>query len=634
MHRDLLSISTASVMTGEAVSLRLRRQAGGWIALALTAFLLMHALLFALGALGVRPNAGISVIAHPWRIAGACLFMAVLSAFARRQFLHAGETWHGAALAISMAVLVGVMLPPAYFTDTAPQVVSVPILVAAVTASRRWIYAVAAVTWASLLVQHGGSPAMQNPNMWLNAAVLLGLVISLRWLHDAGLREAATSYERALHERFHDALTGLPNRGLLVERVVEAQRMAQRSGRGLAVLRLDLEQFGHVSEALGRDAADDILRRVGEGARAVVRQTDTVARIAADDFLLLMPELPSVVVAERVATALVERLEAPVSISGTMLHLLPRVGVAFVEPGEEIDVERVLQRAEHGLVLAKRGGRARVAIAHSAAQTESERRFVLSRELRGALERGELSVVYQPIVEIATHRVTKAEALVRWSHGSLGAVSPAEFIPIAEGNGTIHAIGDWVFRQAVEQAKQWRAMGAENFQVSINRSPVQFREDGDGQHPCLALLLELDAAPGSVVLELTEGVLLEASDSSRQRLEALRRAGITLSLDDFGTGYSSIGHLHSFDMDVVKIDRRFVTGLMAGSKEQVLCSSIINMAHSLGLVVVAEGIETEEQRALLAGLGCDYGQGYLIGRPAPPERLTELLLAARLDRAS
>jgi EAL domain-containing protein (putative c-di-GMP-specific phosphodiesterase class I) len=203
----------------------------------------------------------------------------------------------------------------------------------------------------------------------------------------------------------------------------------------------------------------------------------------------------------------------------------------------------------------------------------------------------------------------------------MGAVSPAEFIPIAEANGTIHDIGDWVFREAVRQTLAWRAAGASGFQISINRSPVQFREDPDSRHPCLLMLDELSAPGDAVVLEVTEGVLLDADPGTRDRLAALREAGIQLSLDDFGTGYSSIGQLHGFDMDLLKIDRRFVSGLTRGSKDYLLCESILRMAHSLGLQVVAEGIETEEQRALLEELGCDYGQGYLLGRPMPAEAL-------------
>jgi len=450
------------------------------------------------------------------------------------------------------------------------------------------------------------------------------LVVFVRWLHDAGLREAAVAHGRLMQTLDSDALTSLPNRRRFLESVVEALRFLPRAKKGLAVLRVDLEQFGSLTTALGRDVGDDVLRQVGALLRATVRSTDVVARSGADDFLVLLFDLPSVVGAERVAAKLVERLEQALPAGTRTVHLSVRVGVAFVgadavPDAERVDdgaAERLVQRAETALARAKAGGRSRVAIEHGDHECQAQRRFVLSQDLREALDRHELSVVFQPIVELATGRVVKAEALVRWKHGTLGAVSPTEFIPIAETNGTIHSIGDWVFRVAVQQASAWRA-AAPGFQISINRSPLQFREDGDGRHPCLAMLDELGAPPDSVVLEVTEGVLLDANAPTKARLAALRAAGVQLSLDDFGTGYSSIGMLHGFDMDVVKIDRRFVQGLSRGGKDWVLCGSILTMAHALGLKVVAEGIETEEQRALLLELGCDYGQGYLLGRPMP-----------------
>ncbi len=606
----------------------LRARVAGTISLVLAVLCGLQSVLAVLQNLGLIHIANAPSMGSGWGFPVGCGICAVLALALRKHFLRAPGSPLTAGFTLLCALLTAFALPREYFGVVVPQAVWLPVLIAAATCDMRWVYVVSALEFSILLARHGDVVALTSPLSWINSAALAGLIVVVRWLHDEGLRDAVASHRSALFARLHDPLTGLPNRHLFVDRVAEARRLAARSGRGLAVLRVDLEQFGALAESLGRDAADDVLRRVAGELRAATRETDTVARVGSDDFLLLLPELPNVVVSERVATAVTERLEQPFEAGGKEVHLTARVGIAFVEGSDASDPERVLQRAEQAVATAKRRGKARVAIAGSEAQTQAERRFQLSQDLRFALSRGELHVVYQPIVELATGRIAKAEALVRWNHPTVGPVSPAEFIPIAESNGTIHAIGDWVFEQAARQAKRWREQGATGFQVSINRSPVQFREDGEGEHPCLSLLSQLEAAADSVVLELTEGVLLEADEATKARLEALRHAGVALSLDDFGTGYSSIGHLHSFDMDVVKIDRRFVQGLSNGSKELVLCESIVTMAHSLGLAVVAEGIETAEQRDFLLGLGCDYGQGYLFGRPVVASELERRLTPA------
>jgi diguanylate cyclase (GGDEF)-like protein len=563
---------------------------------------------------------------HPWTLAAVGALVGTAASIFRARFSPTARSRVAAIVASSVALSVGFLSPTRFFDVVMPAVVWAPVLMAAATCDFVWLPIMWALSFGGVIVRHGWVPAMHSPATILTSVLILGLVMLVRWLHDAGMREAAASQARSLFATFHDALTGLPNRHRFVQRLQEA---LAAPGAGVAVLRVDLDEFGPLNRALGRATGDAVLRAVADTVRLAVGPSAKLARAGADDFLILLPDQPDASRAEHLATTLLESLEAPRDIAGRTLHLTARIGVAYARPGEVSDAESLLQRAERAMSDARAGGRRRVSIEASAPEAPADdRSFRISQALRGACKRGELSIVYQPIVHLGTGRVSKGEALVRWTHPELGAVGPAEFIPIAEANGTIHELGDWVLVQAARQAALWRSRGASDFVVSVNRSPVQFHADGDGSHPCLERLREAGVSPECVVLELTEGVFLDTDASTRERLETLRRAGIGLSLDDFGTGYSSIGHLHGFDLDVVKIDRRFVQSLANGPKDRVLCESILGMAHALGLTVVAEGVETEEQRAILTALGCDYAQGYLFGRPMPPSRMAEVLLAA------
>jgi len=607
------------------VSADLRARATGWIAVVIAIFAWGQTILLSLHALGVVASDTYRGLEHPWALVAVGALVGTAAIVFRAQFSPTGRSRVAAVTAMTLAIAIGFLCPSRFFDLVMPSIVWAPVLMAAATCEFVWIPLAWGLSFGSVLVRHGWVPALRAPATVMTSVLLLGLVLLVRWLHDAGMREAAKSQARSIFATFHDALTGLPNRHRFVQRL---QKALSASEAGVAVLRVDLDEFGPLNRALGRSVGDAVLRSVADTLRAAVGPGDALARAGADDFLVLLAGHSDASRAERLATALLEALEAPRDVDGSVLHVTARVGVAFARPGEVSDAESLLQRAERAMSDARAGGRRLVAIEASAPEAPAnDRSFRVSQALRGACTRGELSVVYQPIVHLGTGRVSKGEALVRWTHPELGAVGPGEFIPIAEANGTIHEIGDWVLEQAAQQAATWRRDGASDFVVSVNRSPVQFHADGDGPHPCLERLRALAIDPACLVLELTEGVFLDTDASTRGRLEGLRAAGIGLSLDDFGTGYSSIGHLHGFDLDVVKIDRRFVQTLATGPKDRVLCESIIRMAHALELVVVAEGVETDEQRKILQALGCDYAQGYLFGRPMPAQQMGELVLS-------
>jgi EAL domain-containing protein (putative c-di-GMP-specific phosphodiesterase class I) len=333
-------------------------------------------------------------------------------------------------------------------------------------------------------------------------------------------------------------------------------------------------------------------------------------------------------------------LGRPFLIGGHALSMTASVGVALF-PDDGATAEELLQRADKALHDAKASGGHRTSYFEPTLQADAEHRMRLEQELRVALRDAQLCVHYQPIVDLRTGAIRKAEALVRWRHPTLGLVSPAAFIPLAESTGLIHELGDWVFDEAAAQVKRWQTLSGLPFQMSINRSPAQFlgkgargpavpgheRDASTWQERLGALGLSGD----SIALEITEGLLLGEGEGVAEELHAMHTAGIGLSLDDFGTGYSSLAYLQRHPIDVVKIDRAFVRGLAPNSKNLALCRAIVTMAHDLGMQVVAEGVELEGERELLVAAGCDYAQGYLFGKPMPAEEFEVLLLRSAAE---
>ena len=554
----------------------------------------------------------------------ACLGIALGGIAAFELHRRQGGLWHTRLLCLTLVFVISLSLPHSVFESSLPQVIWVPALVAAVLCEAWFVGVTAVLTGVVLYIVHGHMPAFTYFLPVFNGVALAVLIVLFSWLQDVLVKHQLQESERATYLAFHDPLTGLPNRRLVQDRLEMAIERAKRSETLVGVLFIDLDHFARVNDTLGHDVGDAVIRKTASRLQEALRTTDTIGRFGGDEFVVILGDVRHSDAVQRIARNILETVRQPVDAMGHVVHITVSLGVAFY-PTDGLDSQTVVRFADQALYEAKDAGRNQVHFSTPALQKKAHRWFQLAQDLREAHIRQELSLVYQPIRCFRTGRIRKAEALVRWTHPVEGPIGPSEFIPIAESTGSIHAIGDWVLKQAAMQAVTWRSEGAENFRISVNRSPVQFREDRGDAHPCLALLESLGVPPDVVTLELTENVLLHPDAQTLQQLDNLRSAGIRLSLDDFGTGYSSLSHLHSFDMDLVKIDRRFVASLRPGTKNFILCQGIILIAHALGLEVVAEGIETQEQHDLLLEMGCDYGQGYFIGHPTPANEFSRRL---------
>ena len=417
-----------------------------------------------------------------------------------------------------------------------------------------------------------------------------------------------------------DTLTGLPNRRSLRERIERA--LAQRALRGeeLAVMFVDLDHFKEVNDSLGHDVGDALLVQVAARLQGCMPPGGTVARMGGDEFTVLLAATDAGAAAQQVGHALLEALSDAFDVAGERVYVSASIGVSLA-PRDGTEIEALFKHADLALYEAKGAGRNRMSVFTPVLHDAAQCRARLAAELRDALPLAQFSLVYQPILSLRdpTAPPRKAEALLRWSHPQLGDVSPAQFIPIAEASGLIVEIGDWVFREAAAQAQAWRAAGRTGFQISINKSPVQFLSERSHrvQPDWITHLRGLGLPGNALAVEITEGLLLERDDAVAERLRALREAGLSISLDDFGTGYSSLSYLQHHAIDTVKIDRSFVAGLEGGGKALALCRAIVTMAHELGMQVVAEGVETEGQAMLLRHMGCDWGQGWWFGKGVP-----------------
>jgi diguanylate cyclase (GGDEF)-like protein/PAS domain S-box-containing protein len=420
-----------------------------------------------------------------------------------------------------------------------------------------------------------------------------------------------------------DPLTGLPNRRMFLDRLQRAINKSRREHQKLALMFMDLDHFKDVNDTLGHEVGDRLLKETTQRLMSCIRDTDTLARPGGDEFTLIMGELHGPNSINRVAQAMLRTMKAPFQLKDERCDVSVSIGIALY-PDDADTMEVLLKKADQAMYAAKDVGRSRFCYFTPAMQEAAEMRLRLTNDLRHALSDNQLWVAYQPIVELSTGEITKAEALVRWQHPTRGLVSPAEFIPLAEDSGLISEIGSWVFHQVADQVANWRINHHALFQISINKSPAQFHDNADKMADWFEHLNNLGLPGGCIAVEITEGLLLDDSRIVADKLLAFKDAGMQTSLDDFGTGYSSLSYLKKFHIDFLKIDRAFVSNLAPSSTDMGLCEAIIAMAHALGMTVIAEGVETAEQRDLLIKVGCDFGQGYLFSKAVPAEEFENL----------
>ena len=422
-----------------------------------------------------------------------------------------------------------------------------------------------------------------------------------------------------------DPLTRLPNRRLFHDRLGHEILKANRAENHLALFFIDLDRFKQINDTLGHDAGDVLLVEASRRISECVRETDTVARLGGDEFTVILTELRGKTYAERIAQSIIEKLSLPFDLDGELGYISASIGITFY-PDDANAREDLLKCADQAMYAAKNAGRNGFSYYVSGMKQQLQSRTSLGNSLHQALERNEFEVYFQPIVDIATRKTIKIEALLRWTHPQQGRISPTEFIPLAEELGLIRGIGDWVFQQAAEFARHLRNDLGREIQVSVNKSPSQF-VSGVCSSDWVDTLYRLGLPGGSLVVEITEGLLLNPDPAIQKQLDLFRSHGAQIAIDDFGTGFSSLSYLKKFDIDYLKIDRSFIQAIASDENDRVLVEAIIAMAHKLRIMTIAEGVETEEQLRILTEYGCDLIQGYLFSHPLPANELEHWLLA-------
>jgi diguanylate cyclase (GGDEF)-like protein len=449
--------------------------------------------------------------------------------------------------------------------------------------------------------------------------LVLLLYLPLFAIHRGGKAAIAKEYQA-----IHDALTGLPNRVLFRERVEQAIHGTRRGDSGCAVMLMDLNHFKEINDTLGHHQGDRLLQEVAARLRATLRAGDTIARLGGDEFAIVLPGVtaPGDVVA--VAEHVLERLREPFVVDATTLQIGGSIGIVHA-PDHGGDVDTLMQRADIAMYAAKATGG--YAVFDPSQDHHSPRRLALAAELPRAIERGELRLAYQPKAELRSGRIVGVEALARWEHPQLGVLEPAEFVPIAEQTGIVIALTSAVLDAALERVAAWRTLG-HDLSIAVNLSARSFL-DARLADEIPELLAAHDLPAGCLELEITESMLMHDPRRARETLERLAAIGVGLAVDDFGTGYSSLAHLKRLPVDTIKIDRSFVLDMATDEADEAIVRSTIELAHNLGLRVVAEGVESAEAWMRLAALGCDLAQGFHLARPLPARGLLALLEAER-----
>ena len=441
-----------------------------------------------------------------------------------------------------------------------------------------------------------------------------------RELNDADERRALREAQQALrHQAYHDILTGLPNRWLLRDRMEQAMKYARQKETGMAVMFLDLDRFKNLNDTLGHLAGDYLLRAVAERLSLILNERDTLARLGGDDFVVLMVDMPGAEQAGAAADLLLKAMQEPFELDDKKMYVGASIGVAlFPDNGDEFDL--LIKNAESAMYYAKDQGRNNYQFFAKDIREATANRFTIESELRGAIRSSELCLHYQPQFTLPDGRITGLEALVRWVHPQHGVMPPDKFIPVAEESGLIIPLGEWVLRQAALDSVKMRNAGCVLSRLAINLSAQQLFHQGT-----LDMLQDLvgrgDLGADSLEIEITESGIMQNPELAVTNLSAIRDMGIGIAIDDFGTGYSSLAYLKRFPINILKIDRSFIRDITLDQDDTTIVKTILAMSEALNMRAIAEGVETQEQKDILAELGCAEGQGYLFARPMPCEDL-------------
>ncbi|MES9961728.1 MAG: EAL domain-containing protein [Sedimenticola sp.] len=439
---------------------------------------------------------------------------------------------------------------------------------------------------------------------------------------DRDITERRRQEEQIIHQAHYDSLTELPNRFLAMDRLSQLINEASRNRARVAILFLDLDDFKKINDTLGHDTGDRLLQEAALRLTDGVRRGDTVGRLGGDEFIVLLGGINDVTDVRPIAETLIDKFRDAFRIDGRELILTASIGIS-IYPNDGDNPSLLLRNADSAMYHSKDQGRNTYSYFTKEMNKGVAQRLLIEEQMRGALARGEFNLCYQPKVDLESGQIIGVEALLRWKNPALGDIDPVDFIPIAEQTGLIIQIGQYVLNEAVSTASRWKTELGVSITMSVNLSPRQFRD------PNLISFIEqvIDQSGLSgeyLELEITEGVLMSGHAYIDEALDTLSKLGVTIAMDDFGTGYSSLSYLRSYPFDVIKIDREFIFEITTNSSDLELARAAIAMAHGLGLKVVAEGVETVEQKELLISHGCDFGQGYLFGKPVSKEEITEL----------
>ena len=490
-----------------------------------------------------------------------------------------------------------------------------------------------------------GKTSVMNSLIEIHAAHRDGhefpIELSVSVIDSADLQEF-NAYIRDISERKHaetviwnqanfDALTSLPNRNLFLQKLEHEIRSCDRSNLSLALLYIDLDRFKDVNDSLGHDMGDLLLIEISSRLKKTIREIDTVSRLSGDEFTVILGQINDQLSVQPVCQQILDALAEPYQLDNEKVFLTASIGVTFY-PGDSKKIEVLQRNGDQAMYAAKGEGRNRYHFFTPELQQRALRKRKMIKDLRAAMQQQQFEIYYQPIIDLQSGMLNKAEALLRWHHAESGLVSPSVFIPIAEESGLISEIGNWVFYTATEQVSRWREQFDIDFQVSINTSPLQWIDEAAAMSEWFSHLQQAGISGQAIAVEITEGLLMDARDQITNRLLDFHDAEIQISIDDFGTGYSSLSYLKQFDIDYLKIDQSFVRNLDHDQNDLALCEAIIVMAHKLGIKVVAEGVETKTQDQILKDFACDFAQGYFYSRPVPVRNF-EMLLADRPVRS-